>query len=104
MGLVGYIDPDFMLSVETRPQWCSWSDNGVNNPAYDKLYDQQGKTIDPDKRKAIVYAMQKIVYDNVYYTQLVEEDAIDAHVKAWTDFHPELAAISKLYYTSPRQS
>ena len=34
--------------------------------------------------------MQKIVYDNFYYTQLVNEFAIDAHVKAWTGFDPEL--------------
>ena len=25
---VGYIDPDFMLSVVTKGQWCSWSDTG----------------------------------------------------------------------------
>ena len=47
---VGYIDPDFMLSVVTKAQWCSWSDTGANNPAYDKLYDQQGMTVDPAKR------------------------------------------------------
>lgn len=100
---VGYIDPDFMLSVVTRPQWCSWSDTGANNPAYDKLYDQQGKTVDAEARKKIVYAMQKVIYDNFYYTQLVNEQAIDAHVKTWTDFYPELSGYSKLYYTSPRQ-
>ncbi len=38
----GYIDPDFMLSVVTKGQWCSWSDTGWDNPAYDKLYAQQG--------------------------------------------------------------
>ncbi len=36
------------------------------------MYEQQGTTVDPEKRKKIVYAMQKIVYDNFYYTQLVE--------------------------------
>ncbi len=69
---VGYIDPDFMLSVVTKGQWCSWSDTGANNPAYDKLYNQQGITVDPAKRQAIVYRMQKIIYDNFWYTQLVE--------------------------------
>jgi peptide/nickel transport system substrate-binding protein len=100
---VGYVDPDFMLSVMTRAQWCSWSDTGVNNPVFDKLYDQQGKTVNVAARRAIVYRMQKIVYDNVYYTQLVNEQAIDAHAKSWTGFYPELAAYSKLYYTSPRK-
>ena len=100
---VGFIDPDFMLSVVTRDQWCSWSDTGVNNPQYDKLYELQGKTVDTAKRTKIVHAMQKIIYDNFYYTQLVEEEAIDAHSKRWTDFHPELNGYSKLYYTTPRQ-
>ena len=38
-------------------------------------------TVDPEKRKAIVYEMQKIVYDNFYYTQLTNHVAIDAHVE-----------------------
>ncbi len=101
---IGYVDPDFMLSIVTRPQWCSWSDTGMNDPAYDKLYQLQGKTVDPAKRKQIVYRMQKIVYDNFIYTQLVNEEAIDAHAKTWTGFYPELSAYSKLYYTSPRRS
>ena len=42
---VGYVDPDFMLSVVTKGQWCSWSDTGWDNPAYDKLYVQQGETV-----------------------------------------------------------
>ncbi len=49
---VGYIDPDSMLSDETKAQWCSWTDNGVNNPTYDKMYAQQGITVDPEKRQA----------------------------------------------------
>ena len=101
---VGYIDPDFMLSVVTRSQWCSWSDTGANNPAYDKLYDQQGRTVNAAARRQIVYRMQKVVFDNFYYTQLVNEEQIEAHLKTWTGFQPDLNAYSKLYYTSPRQS
>ena len=40
---VGYVDPDFMLSVVTKGQWCSWSDTGWDNPAYDALYEQAGR-------------------------------------------------------------
>jgi len=101
---VGYIDPDFMLSILTKPQWCSWNDSGANNPTYDAMYDQQGKTVGVAARKKLVYAMQQLVYNNVYYTQLVNEQAIDAHTKKWTDFQPQLSGASKLYYTSPRQS
>jgi len=100
---VALIDPDFQLSVVTKNQWCSWSDTGVNNPAYDKLYSKQGTTVDPDKRRAIVYAMQKIVYDNFYYTQLVNELGISAHTKKWTGFDPQLNGYSKRYLTNPSE-
>jgi peptide/nickel transport system substrate-binding protein len=100
---VGYLDPDFMLSVTTKGQWCSWSDTGANNPSYDKLYVKQGQTVDPEARKKIVYALQQIVYDNFYYTQLTNHVAIDATSKKWTDFQSKLGGYSKVYYTSPRQ-
>ena len=100
---VGYIDPDFMLSVVTRGQWCSWSDTGWVNDEYDKLYDLQGQTVDPDKRREIVYEMQKMVYDNFLYTQLINEQAIDANSKKWAGFSAPLGAYSKAYYTAPHQ-
>ena len=100
---VGYLDPDFMLSVATKGQWCSWSDTGANNPSYDKLYVKQGVTVDPEARKAVVWAAQKVVYDNFYYTQLTNHVAIDATSKKWTDFESKLGGYSKVYYTSPRQ-
>jgi peptide/nickel transport system substrate-binding protein len=101
---VGYIDPDFMLSVVTKGQWCSWSDTGYDNPAYDKLYVQQGETIDPSKRKQIVWKMQQMIYDAMAYTQLANEQLIDAHSTKWTGFRLELNAYSKVYYTSPRKA
>jgi peptide/nickel transport system substrate-binding protein len=100
---VGYIDPDFMLSVVTRGQWCSWSDTGWVNDEYDKLYDLQGQTVDADKRREIVYEMQQMVYDNFLYTQLINEQAIDANSKKWAGFSAPLSAYSKAYYTAPHQ-
>ncbi len=100
----GYIDPDFMLSVVTKGQWCSWSDTGWDNPAYDKLYQQQGETVDPAARKQIVYQMQQIIYDNWLYTQLINEQYIDAHSKGWTGIDADLAAYSKTYYTAVHQT
>ena len=45
--------------------------------------------------------MQKIVYDNVLYTQLVNEEFIDVHSSKWSGFLTELNAYSKRYYTNP---
>jgi peptide/nickel transport system substrate-binding protein len=101
---VGYVDPDFQLSVVTKGQWCSWSDTGWDNPAYDKLYVKQGTTIDYEKRLAIVWKMQKMVWDNFVYTQLVNEELYDAHSTKWTGFNIELGAYSKQYYTSPHKA
>jgi peptide/nickel transport system substrate-binding protein len=96
-------EPDFQLSVVTKGQWCSWSDTGWDNPAYDKLYGQQGVTVNPAKRRAIIYKMQKMVYDAFVYTQLTNHVALDATSTKWTGFKNELNAFSKTYYTSPRK-
>jgi peptide/nickel transport system substrate-binding protein len=100
----GYVDPDFMLSVVTKGQWCSWSDTGWDNPAYDQLYVQQGQTVDVAKRQEIVDQMQQLIYDNFVYTQLVNEQYIDAHTKAWAGLQTELNAYSKKYWTAPYQA
>ena len=96
-------EPDFQLSVVTKDQWCSWSDTGWDNPAYDKLYLQQGTTVNPAKRRAIIYKMQKMVYDEFVYTQLTNHVALDATSTKWTGFKNPLNAFSKTYYTSPRK-
>ena len=96
-------EPDFQLSVVTKGQWCSWSDTGWDNPAYDKLYVQQGVTVNPAKRRAIIYKMQKMVYDAFVYTQLTNHVALDATSTKWTGFKNELNAFAKFYYTSPKK-
>jgi ABC-type transport system substrate-binding protein len=89
----------------TKGQWCSWSDTGWDNPAYDALYKKQGVAADPEQRKQIVYEMQQMAYDNWVYTQLINEDFIDAHSKKWNipARLTELNAYSKVYYTEPAQ-
>jgi peptide/nickel transport system substrate-binding protein len=101
---VGYVDPDFMLSVVTKAQWCSWSDTGWDNPEYDALYEKQGVTIDPEERKQIVWEMQQMIYDDFVYTQLTNHVYVDAHRTEWGGITPELTnlnAYSKLYWTRP---
>jgi peptide/nickel transport system substrate-binding protein len=100
---IGYVDPDFMLSVVTKAQWCSWSDTGWDSPEFDALYNKQGTTIDPEERKQIVWEMQQMIYDNFLYTQLVNLDDIEAHTKAWDGFSPALDAYSKKFYSQPHK-
>jgi peptide/nickel transport system substrate-binding protein len=100
---VGYIDPDAMLSYVTKPQWCSWSDTGWDNPEYDSLYLKQGTTIDEAERAKIVQQMEQMIYDTFVYTQLVEEQYIDAHTKQWDGMDAHIEAYAKMYWTRPHK-
>ena len=100
---VGYLDPDFVLSVVTCDQWGGWSDTGYCNPAYDELYQEQGVTVDQEARKQIVWEMQDIMQADRPYIQLVVVDYITAWQRNWDGFHPDLIAYSKLPWTDPHQ-
>jgi peptide/nickel transport system substrate-binding protein len=97
---VGYLDPDFVLSVVTCDQWGGWSDTGYCNPDYDELYQQQAVTIDQAARREIVYEMQEILNRDRPYIQLVNLVATAAHGKGWDGLNlPELGGFSKRPYT-----
>ena len=68
-----------------------------------KLYDEQGTAVDENKRAAIVQQMEQMIYDNWVYTQLVEEQYIDAHTAEWDGMDPHLNAYAKMYWTRPHQ-
>jgi len=83
---VPLIDPDFMLSVLTTKQWFGWSDQAYTNPAYDKLYEQQGVTVDQEKRRQIVWQMQQMVFDDKPYIMLDYRDVVEAWSKKWEGY------------------
>jgi len=94
---VGYIDPDFMLSVTLCNQLGGWSDTGYCNPAYDKLYDEQGVTLDQDARKAIVWEMQDIQNQDHPYLWVAQKQGISAYSKNWGGLsEPFLMGMSKI--------
>ena len=94
---VGYIDPDFMLSVTLCNQLGGWSDTGYCNPAYDKLYDEQGVTLDQEQRKAIVWEMQDIQNQDHPYIWVAQKQAISAYAKNWGGLsEPFLMGMSKI--------
>jgi peptide/nickel transport system substrate-binding protein len=72
------IDPDFILSILGCNQYGSWSDTGYCNPAYDKLYQEQGVAVNPQKRLKIVEQMQQMIYNQRPYIVLTNDDGIDA--------------------------
>jgi peptide/nickel transport system substrate-binding protein len=100
---VGYLDPDFVLSVLTCDQYGGWSDTGYCNPAYDELYKEQGITVEQEARKDIVWEMQDMLQADRPYIQLVVVDYITSWRSAWDGFLPELIAYSKRPWTDPHQ-
>jgi peptide/nickel transport system substrate-binding protein len=100
---VGYIDPDFMLSVMTKDQWFSWNDTGYNDPAYDRMYEKQATLVDPQERRDLVWKMQAKLARERPYIHTVQEEIIMAYKDEWTGVYPDLGAYCKCYYTSVRR-
>jgi peptide/nickel transport system substrate-binding protein len=61
-------DPNGLLSVMTTADIVTGNnETGYSNPEYDALYAQQGVELDKEKRRELVWEMQKIVHDDVVY-------------------------------------
>jgi peptide/nickel transport system substrate-binding protein len=80
------IDPDFMLSVVTCAQWSGWSDSGFCDKKYDRMYAQQQLTPDQNKRRQIVWKMQKYLYDKRPYIWLANDNSVSAISPKWDGF------------------
>ena len=78
--------PDFILSVVLCSQYGSWSDTGFCDQRYDKMYDQQGVTRNQAPRVALVYSMQKLLYDARPYIVLSNDDQLNAWSTGWDGF------------------
>jgi peptide/nickel transport system substrate-binding protein len=76
-------DPDFILSVLQCDQYGIWSDTGYCNPTYDKMYSEQGTTVDPKERKDLVWQMQEMLYEQKPYIVLYYLDVLWAHSNKW---------------------
>ncbi len=97
-------DPDFQLSVVTKGQWCSWSDTGWINDSYDQMYSKQATLVKESERKDLVHQMDKIIYDNWLYTQLLNEQGIAAHGDKWDGFDPQLQGYNYSFFTDVHQA
>jgi peptide/nickel transport system substrate-binding protein len=104
---VALIDPDFMLSVVTCAQYGGWSDSGYCDKKYDRMYSQQQLTPNQDKRRALVWKMQKYLYDRRPYIWLATQDSVDALSPKWTGLVPSpqgpFNSLSKVSLTSVHQ-
>jgi len=74
-----YVDPDYILNVFTTSQIEGWNDPIWSNAEYDKLYDQQARTIDPAQRKPLLDRMQQIFYTEAPYIVTNYERQLEAY-------------------------
>ena len=98
-GWVVEPDPDYQLSTFTCGSrsyksggeiTANLSDSFYCNPAYDKLYEQQKVTIDPDKRAEIVKEMQRLLYVDAPYVMTFYYDELQAYRSdRYTGFLPQ---------------
>jgi len=94
----GDVDPDFMLSIFTSDQIGNWSDCAWSSPEYDRLYEEQARTIDTARRKQLIDRMQQIIYKESPYIILAYPKGLEAvNVSRWEGWVQSPAGGSAIY-------
>ncbi|HJW74402.1 MAG TPA: ABC transporter substrate-binding protein, partial [Thermoleophilia bacterium] len=100
-GWGGDVDPTFILSVFLTDQIESWSDCAWSNATYDRLFLEQASELDPQKRKEIIWEMQKIVYEESPYIPLTYAIDTEAYnVGSWTSWVRSPEGKGGAFYTA----
>jgi len=94
------LDPDylrnFFISRNDKPS--GWNMSGYNNPEFDKIADESARTMDRDKRQALIWEMQKIIMKDVPYLPLYNPNLIEAVRKGrFTGWVQMLGGIGSLW-------
>ncbi len=83
-------DPDSILSYFTCDQRGGWSDSWYCDPTYDKLYEQQHSSTDPEARADIVRQMQQMLYEDAPYLNTTYDQIGEAYRSdRWEGFVPQ---------------
>ncbi len=87
-------DPNALLNVMTTGEIPTGSsETGYANPEYDKLYQQQAVELDHNKRRELVWEMQRLAHEDVvyltYYQQIAQAFRTD-RFKGWITDAPTL--------------
>jgi peptide/nickel transport system substrate-binding protein len=101
-------DPNLLLAVYTTDEIPNgFNESGYSNPEMDELFIQQGRELDPEKRKDIAWQMQQIAFDDVvyiipYYAQAIQAYRVDRFTGWITDkAKVELPDVSSLVVIEP---
>jgi peptide/nickel transport system substrate-binding protein len=82
--ILGYgslsLDPDyvrnFFHTMNDKPR--GWNMSGYRNPDFDRIADESASTMDQDKRRELVWDMQKILIEDIPYIPLYNPTLVEA--------------------------
>jgi peptide/nickel transport system substrate-binding protein len=82
---VGYFEAGPTMGYFTTSQIGGWNDPYWSNAQFDKLAIQQASAVDPQKRQAIIWQMQQIMYQQSPDIVLTYPDLLEAvNTAKWT--------------------
>jgi len=95
----GYWDPGSTLQCFTTSQIGWWNEVYWSNAEFDKLCAQQGRELDAQKRAALIYRMQEVMYAENPQNVLTYFDYLQAvNVEKWTGWTPYYDAEGPVFY------
>ncbi len=82
--ILGYgqlsLDPDYLRnffhSSSDRPR--GWNMSGYRNSAFDRIAEDSSRSMDPEKRKNLIWKMQKMIMEDIPYIPLYNPKHIEA--------------------------
>jgi peptide/nickel transport system substrate-binding protein len=96
----GFTDPGQTMDCETSSMIGLANEPGWTYPEYDKLYEQQLTTLDPQKRAEILWKMQQIMYDQTPWVVITYPFTLQAYNTAkWTGWTRILDGKGPAFYT-----
>ncbi|HEY5388033.1 MAG TPA: ABC transporter substrate-binding protein [Thermoleophilia bacterium] len=98
-GWYSDLDPGSILGYFTTSQINSWSDCAWSNAAYDKLFKEQNRTLDPAARKALIDQMQQILYTESPYIVTAYSNDLEAYnVAKWQGYAASPAKVGNVLF------
>ena len=97
----GYADPGDTLASFTTAQIENWNEPAWSNPEYDQLVSQANTTLDPQKRKDLVWQAQQIFYEQSPEIATDYPDKLEAvNTAKWDGWTRMYHGTGAAFYTS----
>jgi len=102
--ILGYgnlsLDPDylrnFFLSKNDKPR--GWNISGYNNPRFDQIADKSAMEMNREKRKKLIWEMQKIIIRDIPYFPLYNPNLMEAvRTEKFSGWVPMLGGIGNIW-------